>query len=148
MKLFSRRQKNNTTTVFPEEIQAYSQAEHREKMGVAALVGVISLLLTLVVLFGLFLGGKWLYRKLAGAKTQKNTTTIVDTKTSNEQTQGAEKNNSSSSDATVNSANNPTQQSEDTATQLPNTPTTPAVVPTPAPTNTATLPQTGPDLDL
>ena len=142
MKFFKRRQKIATTSVVPEEIQAYSQAEHREKMGIAALVGFISLLLTLIVLFGLFMGGKWLYGKIAGTNTKKNTTTVVEKSDSSTQNSDKKEQTPANNGETTTS---PSQQSEATV---------PAVPATPATTNTSpaavdpTLPRTGPDLDL
>lgn len=134
MKLFKRRQKTVATTVIPEEIQAYSQAENREKMGIAALVGFVSLLLTLVVLFGLFIGGKWMYRKIAGPKPQSNTTTAVERSENTPQ---------NSQDKAPSAGNSETATSP---SQLPEA----SSAPTPtAPTSTdPMLPQTGPELDL
>jgi cytoskeletal protein RodZ len=143
MKLFKRRHKTEATTVIPEEIQAYSQAENREKMGIAALVGFVSLLLTLVVLFGLFIGGKWMYRKIAGPKPQSNTTTAVEKSENTPQ---------NSEDRTVSTGNSetstsPSQQSETSSAPTPTVPVSPGAAT--APTSTyPTLPRTGPELDL
>lgn len=136
MKLFKRRQKNVSNSVIPQEIQDYSQTEHREKMGVAVLVGFISLILTLIVLFGMFVGGRWMYRKIAGTDTKSSSTTVVEKNaeevkaTSKQDTQ---KDASNAPEAAASSPSSPAQQSEN--------PTTPA-----APFSA--LPTTGPDLDL
>jgi hypothetical protein len=136
MKLFKRRQKNVSNSVIPQEIQDYSQTEHREKMGVAVLVGFISLILTLIVLFGMFVGGRWMYRKIAGTDTKSNNTTVVEKSTDEAKAtskQDSQKDASNTPEAAAGSPSSPAQQSEN--------PTTPA-----APSSA--LPTTGPDLDL
>ena len=143
MKLFKRRQKSISPSGVPAEIQAYSQAEHREKMGIALLVGFISIILTLVVLFGLFLGGRWMYRKIAGTGEKQSTTTAVEKKDTTSKEDGA---NNGSAEPTSGDSD-PAAQSENTTTQNQQTQTTPAPTPTPIPT-TGALPQTGPDQDL
>lgn len=143
MKLFKRRQKSISPSAVPAEIQAYSQAEHREKMGIAVLVGFISIILTLVVLFGLFLGGRWMYRKIAGTGEKQNTTTVVEKKDSTSKEDGT--NNGTTEPTSGNS--DPAAQSENTTTQNQQTQTTPAPTPAPIPA-TGSLPQTGPDQDL
>jgi len=136
MKLFKRRQKNVSNSVIPQEIQDYSQTEHREKMGIATLVGFISLLLTLIVLFGMFVGGRWMYRKIAGTDSKSNSTTVVEKSTDETKAsskQDSQKDASNTPEAAASSPSGPAQQSEN--------PTTPA-----APSSA--LPTTGPDLDL
>ena len=136
MKLFKRRQKNVSNSVIPQEIQDYSQTEHREKMGVAVLVGFISLILTLIVLFGMFVGGRWMYRKIAGTDTKSNNTTVVEKSTDEAKAtskQDSQKDASNTPEAAAGSPSSPAQQSEN--------PTTPA-------DPSSALPTTGPDLDL
>lgn len=136
MKLFKRRQKNVSNYVIPQEIQDYSQSEHREKMGIAALVGFISLILTLIVLFGMFVGGRWMYRKIAGTDSRSNSTTVVEKSTDEAKAtskKDSQKDASNSTEAAASSPSSPAQQSEN--------PTAPI-------TSSSTLPSTGPDLDL
>ena len=136
MKLFKRRQKNVSNSVIPQEIQDYSQTEHREKMGIATLVGFISLLLTLIVLFGMFVGGRWMYRKIARTDSKSNSTTIVEKSTDEAKVtpkQDSQKDAANTSEAAGSTPASPAQQSENSTTP---------VTPSPA------LPTTGPDLDL
>jgi FtsZ-interacting cell division protein ZipA len=112
-------------------------------MGIALLVGFISIILTLVVLFGLFLGGRWMYRKIAGTGEKQSTTTAVEKKDTTSKEDGA---NNGSAEPTSGDSD-PAAQSENTTTQNQQTQTTPAPTPTPIPT-TGALPQTGPDQDL
>ena len=141
MKFFKRRQKTVPASAVPQEIQAYSQAEHREKMGIAVLVGFISLILTLIVLFGMFIGGRWIYRKITGTGTKPSNTTVVEKKDTDVQQKETKPDATSAATGTASSSvASPAQQSENTVS----TPQTPAATPATDPT----LPRTGPDLDL
>jgi hypothetical protein len=60
----------------PAEIQEYYQAERRERAGIAWVVGLATLLITLAVVLGLFYGGRWLYRTVVdGDRTPPTTQT-------------------------------------------------------------------------
>lgn len=65
MKLFNRKSKSLDLGL-PPEVQAYSEAERRERMGMAWLVGIVSLIVSLLILTALYFGGVWLYRKATG----------------------------------------------------------------------------------
>ena len=146
MKLFKRRQNTTTTSVVPPEIQAYSQAEHRERMGIAALVGFISLILTLIIVFGMFIGGRWLYQKVASKKAKPSNTTAVEPIDSKGEKQTQKASSASSAETSATSASRPAQQSENAANTPQPLPATPAQAPVTTTDNT--LPRTGPDLDL
>lgn len=66
--------KKTTTTNIPE-LQEYYAAKRTESTGVAWLLAVISLLVTVVILVGLFFGGRWLYRVIKDKKTDTKKTT-------------------------------------------------------------------------
>lgn len=77
MKLF-KRQSKSLDLGLPPEVQAYSQAERRERMGMAWLVGIVSLIVSLLILTALYFGGVWLYRKATGNdKTNTDTSQPV-----------------------------------------------------------------------
>ncbi len=59
---FRRRQSNQSP--IPSEVQDYYQAERRERVGVAWLLALATLVTTIVLAFGLFFGGRWTYRKV------------------------------------------------------------------------------------
>jgi hypothetical protein len=66
---FNRKQKQPTTnTSIPAEVQDYYNAQHRERVGVAWLIAVVSLLISVAVVIGLFFGGRWAYRKIVHKK--------------------------------------------------------------------------------
>lgn len=57
------RRRNNQTNV-PAEIQEYYQTERRERAGVAWLLALGTLLITVLLAVGLFFGSRWVYRKV------------------------------------------------------------------------------------
>lgn len=48
----------------PKEVQDYYKAEGRERTGVAWLLALGTLLITILVVLGLFMGGRWAFRQL------------------------------------------------------------------------------------
>lgn len=139
MNLFNRRKKVDPN--LPPEVQAYSQAERRERMGVAWLFGIVSLIVTFVLITGLFFGGRWVYRKIA--RKDKATPVQIDTsddsKTEDQKNKDAEDQSDASDDTPVD-----TEQTPSTPAPTSNTPQTPAT----QPSTGDTLPNTGPDVDL
>jgi cytoskeletal protein RodZ len=61
--LFNRR-KNQTNV--PEEIQEYYQTERRERAGVAWMLAIGTLLITIMLTAGIFFAGRWAWREIAG----------------------------------------------------------------------------------
>lgn len=82
---FKRNKKDNAVL---DEIQQYYQQEQRERTGIAWLLGIGSLALTVLIAAGLFFGGRWVYR--ATFKSKKSTTSTNQGK----EKQGQEKPNS------------------------------------------------------
>jgi len=119
MKLFKRKTPI-TNPYMPPEVQAYAASEHRERMGMAWIVGIVSLIVSTILLVSLFFGGRWVYRKIAGTNTNKPTPTVSEPKEL------------------------PSSDTSEAPAVTPK-PTTPA--PT-APATDPSLTRTGPDLDL
>lgn len=69
MALFNRRQ--NDPTNVPEEIREYYQTERRERAGIAWLLALGTLLITVLLATGLFFAGRWAYRKIAKPEQPK-----------------------------------------------------------------------------
>lgn len=114
MGIFDRfRRTKQDDSVLPAEVDQYYQSEKRERRGVAVLLGIITLVITLVVSSGLFYGGRYAYRKI----TDKDKTTVVQT------------NPSPAEQGTVIETNPSTGESTPTPS-----PTQPAPAPSPAPT--------------
>ena len=73
---FKRKQSNQSV---PAEVEEYYQSERRERVGVAWLLAFATLVTTLLLAVGLFFGGRWVYRKLAGDDKPKKPTIGVTT---------------------------------------------------------------------
>ena len=141
MSLFSRR--NKAVNGLPPELQAYSQAERRERIGVAWLVGIVSLVVSLVVIALLYLGGRWVYRKFAH-REGKPTPVVINQK-QKESEKDKEADNSGSVDTPQEDSSTNTPSSNNSGTQG----TSPQTSTDNQSTSPSTsLPNTGPDVDL
>ncbi|MDZ7744429.1 MAG: hypothetical protein U5K77_01565 [Candidatus Saccharibacteria bacterium] len=131
----------------PDEAQEYYQAQRREKTGMAWLLAVVTLLATLLIALGIFLGGRWAYR----AVFDNDTTTETEME-QEVQDDGSVDNAPRSTDEPVrlpgddvdesDDNDNDTDADQDDATQSESTPTT---TPTTGP---SALPSTGPSSNL
>jgi len=139
MSLLDRIRRNREQSVLPEEVQEYYQTEKRQRRGLAIILALVALLVTILVAAGLFFGGRWIYRKFdnkndkQAESSQGQVSTKDDTENKTEQS-----NNSNSAQSSPTGTENPT----------PPAPTTPTPQPAPAnPTTPAlgdnTLPHTG-----
>lgn len=93
MALFNRRKDAQVEVQVPAEIQDYYQAERRERTGIAWLLALGTLVVTLLLAVGLFFGSRWVYRKA----THKNPTQTASTSNTSQSTTDS---SSSSSDQT------------------------------------------------
>lgn len=140
--------RKSTDSNLPPEIQAYAQGAHRERMGMAWLVGIVSLVVTLLVVSGLFFGGRWAYHKLAHKDT-KSTTAQKDSGTKSDQGKDTTDSNGKTDTHSGDNDKNHTDAPVAAPTPLPaptaqNPPTTPAT----GDSSGNTLVRTGPDVDL
>lgn len=123
-------------SALPVEVQQFSQSERRERMGMAWMIGLVSLVITIVLFLALFFGGRWVYRKITH---KPNTgTTHQPTKTGD----------TGKTNKPVDLPASPAQTNQPAAnTPAPATTTPPSTANTPAPSSN--LPNTGPgDIDL
>ena len=74
------RRKSNKSPI-PNEVEQYYQAERRERVGVAWLLALATLVTTVLLAAGLFFGGRWVYRKVV--KQDKKPATTQTTKSNN-----------------------------------------------------------------
>ncbi|MBP7767429.1 hypothetical protein KA068_02825 [Candidatus Saccharibacteria bacterium] len=106
MGLFSRNKATQTT--LPAELSEYYQAERRERKGLAWLLTLFTLLVTAALVVALFLGGRWLYRKVRNERTTVTPTASVEQQTDSDSAttpvSGSE--DQSSSQAEVNTGDN------------------------------------------
>jgi hypothetical protein len=138
-KLF--RRKKQTDSTLPPEIQAYAQGQHRERVGMAWLVGLISLIITVLVVFGAFFAGRWTYRKLAHKDTKATPTAQVDKKNADDKSKEKTKGQTKAKDEGKDSSHT------ETPAQAP-APTPPTTTPATGDSSGNTLVRTGPDVDL
>lgn len=110
--------RNQSESTLPVEIEEYYQSERRERTGVAWLLAGGTLILTLVLAFGLYFGGKWVYQKVANR----------------DQNETAETNSADVSDA----SDAKTSDDDQTGTSSTTTAPAPATPPAPAPTTPTT----------
>lgn len=129
------RTKNPSSDV-PPEVQNYYQAEKREKVGIAGLLALGTLLVTIVVAMGLFFGGRWVYRSLSNNDNKDGKQTAQQGTNDNQNTNDGDK----AADTPVSTPSQPEKKP------------TPAPAPAPAPAETSSksttansdLPNTGP----
>lgn len=133
MKLFSRR--TPADSVLPPEIQAYAVAEQRERRGMAWIVGILSLLTTLLILAVLFIGGRWVYRKVT---LQDNRPSTVTRETESKPKQQPTKPSAGTTDTSDSGASSTSQPVQAPAQTQPAT----------GDNGAETLVRTGPDVDL
>lgn len=149
MKWPFRRNKQDQTDV-PAEIQEYYQTGRRERTGVAWLLALGTLLLTIGLATLLFFGGRWLYRTVAnrGDNNNGNTSQVTqsptDTTTEERQadnTGGGDTGGNNTGTSSTNTDNSGSTQGSQTTPSTPATPSTPR---TTTPTTGDGLPSTGP----
>lgn len=128
MSLFRR---NKIKAAVPAEVQEYYQSEKRDKAWLAWLLAIGTLIATVIVVLGLFFGGRWAYRKLVD-NPKKPTVGVQSAPTSDTAKSGspATAPNATTPQATGNSSTSSVTSS------APQTATTP--------TNSSNLPATGP----
>lgn len=51
--------------ILPEEVSEYYQSQRHERVGVAVILGIIALIVTLLIATALFFSGRFIYRKLS-----------------------------------------------------------------------------------
>jgi cytoskeletal protein RodZ len=138
---FNRKKKESD---LPKEVQDYYQAEKRERVGVAGLLAVATLLVTVVLAIGLFFGGRWLYRAIFDDDNTSNDTAQQEQQEGDSQ-EGEQEGQPEESGDQNDDQNNDGEGDQDgdeeaqPTTPAPTTPSTPAPS-TPAPTTPATPP--------
>lgn len=135
------RRTTTTSDNLPTEIKEYYQTERRERVGVAWLLALGTLLLTLILATGLFFGGRWVYRKIAGTDKKPD---IAQTTPKEEEKKvespGETQGTSSESQGATGTSSTSTSTPSSTPTPAPATPPGP----TPSPAVSTALPNTGP----
>lgn len=121
------------TSNLPEEVQEYYESGRRGRRGIALLLGLATLVITLLLAAGIFFGGRWIYRKITNNDSKTPETT------QNQQNSNGGSNNQ----PTPTPEPKPTPAPAPTPTPAPTPAPTPKPAPTPAPAPVVT-PNTGP----
>lgn len=145
MKLFNRKQDKTTIP----ELQEYYDNQRSNRSGMAWLMALASLLITIGVLSGLFFGGRWVYRKIADRNDDKATEQVTTTTAT---TQSGTSQNNDKKDETATPSqpitqNTPAPQAQPSAGQVSPqaaTTTTPNTSRVAGTSTSTTLPNTGP----
>lgn len=153
MALFKRKEQVNQQV--PLEIQEYYQAERKERSGLAWLLALGTLAVTLLLATGIFFGGRWVYRKTVNKAPQ--TATNQAEQNDNKSRSDDDTSSTTNRDSTNSSSSAPSATAPGTATtttpspsgSTPSSPTPQTSPTTPAPqvvatTQTSGLPSTGP----
>jgi cytoskeletal protein RodZ len=138
---WNRRKTTSTSAQVPEEVEQYYESTRKERVGIAWLLALVTLLLTILIAAGLFFAGRWAYRKIANNDNSSETTQQA----GEESNEGAASGDSNGT--TTPTADSPTTPSGSSDASAPTT--TPQQTPTQTPVtgSTATdLPHTGPDV--
>lgn len=143
-----RKNKNTTrtSTAVPAEVQDYYEAGRRERRGVAWLLGLVTLLVTVLLALLLFFGGRWIYRKVtnkdkstSGQSTNQPASSSSDAGSSNTSNSNSSDNGASQTSSTGSNPGSSANGSSNTS----GTPSAPN-----SSSSSAPLPRTGPDIDL
>lgn len=137
--------RNKNVDSVPQEIQDYYQTEKRERTGVAWLLALGTLLITVGLSVLLFFGGRWAYRQIAGNDNDKTPETSQVAQNPNED-QGQESSTQPNSDnggQTQGATDTEEGRTSSTSTDRPNTPST-ANGQTQGAATSSDLPRTGP----
>jgi len=144
------RRKKTTKTNLPKEVDEYYQAERKQRTGIAWLLAIVTVLLTVILALVLYFGGRWVYRKVfhTSSSNNKSTSQSGDKQSSGDtsavKTTDESNNNTntpSPSPTSGSSSQSGTSSSGSSSSNGQPTPTPSAVTPTPTPTTT---PNTGP----
>lgn len=132
----------------PDEVKEYYETGNKERVGVAWLLGIGTLVITLLLAAGIFFGGRWVYRKVTHKDNTATTAQISDnsdknkasTNTKSNTNNGSNQNSSSNSGTTTQSNPAPTSPAPQSTTPTPSPSSTPAQTPPSA----SKTPNTGP----
>jgi len=132
MRLFKRNKPDDVSS----DVQEYYQTEKQGRVGVAWMLGLATLLTTLVITIGLFYGGRWAYRSTFG---KNKNITAVNQPTNVDNAPDADNKTTKPAPATTVTPSPKPNTNANTSQGVSTKKTTPATGP---------LPSTGPDLPL
>jgi hypothetical protein len=113
------RRNRTEEAAMPPEVQSYYQAENRERAWVAWLLAIATLFATVLVVLGLYFGGRWAYRKINN--TDNKNTATVQTDTAKDKNTTAPTNPSQPTSSNPSSPSTPTAPTNTGSTAAPAT---------------------------
>lgn len=122
--------RNRTEDSVPQEIQEYYQSEKRERVGVAWMLALATLVVTVLLALGIFYGGRWAYRAVFDDDKNENTPTEQEQR--QDQSQDSERTNEPTTlpgDDSDNDGQQSSSEAEDTPLTTPQTGPLPATGP-------------------
>jgi len=140
---FNRKKQEDT---LPEEAKEFYESGRKERSGMAWLMALGTLIVTVVLALLLFYGGRWVYNRFAGDDEPKNQPTEA-TKQTQEQSGGSNNNsqppnansNSNQQGSSSTSTNQPSSNPPSSNPPTPNQPSAPTTGP-----SSSEVPDTGP----
>lgn len=149
-----KRKTSSTGAKVPAEVEQYYESSRKERVGIAWLLALGTLILTLLIAAGIFLAGRWAYNRIfnnnegeapAATNSQNDSNdTQVNNPPSAGDDQSGDANRSSGSNTDNNQGQNPSSgQTGDPSSQ----PTQPSPAPQTPSTGGDEIPRTGPDGD-
>jgi cytoskeletal protein RodZ len=143
MALFRRNKQTEETTdaaAMPPELQDYYQSETRQRGWMAWVLGLTTLVVTVLVALGLFYGGRYVYRKIRGNDKPVATNQQANQATDQAENKDSQESKDTSPDSSSSSTPAATTPAPSRATSSASTST-----PQPATTQSSNLPGTGPE---
>lgn len=138
---FNRKQEEST---LPEEVQEYYASTSRQRVGIAWLLALATLVVTVLLTLGIFYGGKWVFNHFRGNGEQATPVEV----TQSPQNQAPQENQpANNQDADQNAGTQTTPQTSQAPAQLPADQNEPTAAPSPSITQPVTgkdVPNTGP----
>lgn len=132
MALFGRKKQDS---VLPDEVSQYYQSQRRERIGVAIILGIVALIVTLLIAVALFFGGRWVYREFIA-----NDNTAPSLEPATEQT------DKSAEQSKAQQGSSPSNSQGQSASPSPAPSPTPSTPQTNSGSSSTTTPQTTPNL--
>lgn len=142
MRFLDRFRKGRQQSILPEEVEQYYKTERRQKSGVAILIGLVAVIVTVLIILALFFGGRFVINKITNKGDKNQQAQQEDWPVGNSQSNNKPANeNSEASEPNQPTNNQPSNQAQPNNSNQPSTPPTPAQ--TPSLGDGAAMPRTG-----
>lgn len=147
---WNRNRTRPTEAKVPAEVEEYYQSTHKERVGVAWLLALATLILTLLIAVGIFFAGRWAFRTITHRGDDASQTQTENPATQETPNDGAGSSNATASNppgnqsAPSSNTNNGSSNSSSPQTPAQGQPSSGSTTPSTGP-STPEIPHTGPD---